>query len=181
MTLMDPPARLLPDVPLPSYTYIPGRFPHPVSDPSGHSFGTARAPEPCTEPRRWRENRPYLRGLDLFNGGYYWEAHEAWEQLWLSCDHRGVTASFLKALIKLAAAGVKVRQAQPAGVRHHARRAAELIAQVQKAASPSDGRYMGLSLAEVAGFAETIAREPPASVLESFPATHVFPSFLNPA
>jgi hypothetical protein len=51
--------------------------------------------------------RAYLRGIDLFNFGYWWESHEAWEGLWRACGRRGPAADFLKGLIKLAAAGVK--------------------------------------------------------------------------
>lgn len=46
----------------------------------------------------------YLRGIDLFNHGFYWESHEAWEAVWISAGRRGSVADFLKALIKVAAA-----------------------------------------------------------------------------
>ena len=40
MTRKSPaPPRLVPDRPLPPYAYLPGRYPHPVRDPLGHSFG----------------------------------------------------------------------------------------------------------------------------------------------
>ena len=31
-------ARLVPDEQFPPYSYVTGRFPHPTSDPAGHSF-----------------------------------------------------------------------------------------------------------------------------------------------
>src|SRR4051794_23916492 len=37
--MASPRVRLLPDEPLPPYSFVPGRFPHPVRDPAGHSFG----------------------------------------------------------------------------------------------------------------------------------------------
>ena len=58
----------------------------------------------------------FRRGVELFNAGYYWEAHEAWEALWHAAGRRGPTADLLKGLIKLAAAGVKVRERQEHGV-----------------------------------------------------------------
>src|SRR5207247_604714 len=78
-----------------------------VSDPAGHSFG--RAPEPVEPlpPDKWQHNRTYLFAIDLFNAGYFWEAHEQWEALWHAAGRKGATADFLKALIHLAAAGVK--------------------------------------------------------------------------
>src|SRR5260370_8110055 len=130
--------RLAPDQPCTAYSYIPGRFPHPLSDPRGHSFGVQpQRPEP-PDPEQWRLCRPYLYGIDLFNHGYYWEAHEVWEGLWHACGRSGPTASFLKGLIKLAAAGVKVRAGKPQGVKSTALRAAELFPQTAKEHRPAD-------------------------------------------
>jgi hypothetical protein len=67
------------------------------------------------------------RGICLFDRGYHWEAHEAWELAWHAVGRRGPRADRIKALIKLAAACVKIRQDQPHGVVVHARRAAELL------------------------------------------------------
>ena len=152
------PPRFLPDVPLPPYSYVTGRYPHPLRDPAGHSFGVA--PEPCPPPdaERWRECRPYLHGVDLFNHGYYWEAHEAWEPAWHAAGRRGTTADFLKALIKLAAAGVKAREGMPDGVRSHARRGAELFRAVIASLASSQTSFFGLELAPLVAAAEAIER-----------------------
>jgi hypothetical protein len=117
----------LPDDALPAYTFVPGKNPHPISDPAGHSYGHRPVPLVSFEAERWRECRVYLRGIDLFNHGYYWEAHEAWETVWNAASRRGPTADFLKALIQLAVAGVKALQQMPEGMRTHAARAAELL------------------------------------------------------
>jgi predicted metal-dependent hydrolase len=98
-----------------------------------------------------------LYGVDLFNHGYYWEAHESWEGLWLACGRSGRTAWFLKGLIKLAAAGVKAREQNPRGLQRHARRAAELFRQTAHELGAQDIRFMGLSLTELIGFAGEIA------------------------
>jgi hypothetical protein len=144
-----PVPRLVPDEPLPPYAYVPGRSPHPVSDPAGHSFNARRPrPEPV-DPEHWRKSRDYLYGIDLFNHGYYWEAHEVWEGLWHACGRTGVTANFLKGLIRLAAAGVKARAGKPEGVRSHLRRAGQLFAQVAGRLPLHSARYLGLSLADL--------------------------------
>jgi predicted metal-dependent hydrolase len=91
-------------------------------------------PEPAPlDPNQWQASREYLFGCDLFNHGYYWEAHEVWESLWKACGRSGTTADFLKGLIKLAAAGVKHREGRPEGVRRHAARAVELFTEVEQA------------------------------------------------
>src|SRR5262249_41594058 len=95
--------RLAPGQPFPAYTYLPGGSPHPTADPQGHSFGIRPGSHEAFRPEAWQLSENYLFGLDLFNHGYYWEAHEAWESLWHACGRRGLTADFLKGLIKLAA------------------------------------------------------------------------------
>jgi hypothetical protein len=119
--------------PLPTYRYVPGHFPHPVSDPAGHSFGHS---EPAARPlaeSNWRTNEAWLWAIDLFNAGFYWESHEAWESLWHAAGHRGGVAEFLKGLIKLAAAAVKIREGNAAGALRHVGRARELLAPFQGA------------------------------------------------
>ena len=43
-----------------------------------------------------------LRGVELFNSGLYWEAHEVWEEEWTP-DRRGPDSGFYKGLIQVAA------------------------------------------------------------------------------
>ena len=61
-----------PELSFPAYSYVTGKFPHPVSDP-GHSFGhpAGLAQRPFSE--TWRASVEYRFGIDLFNYGYYWE------------------------------------------------------------------------------------------------------------
>jgi hypothetical protein len=128
----------------PPYTYVPGSGrPHPVSDPRGHMHGHSGGPVEPLHPNRWQENETYLYAVDLFNHGYYWEAHEAWESLWHAAGHHGQMANFLKGLIKLAAAGVKQLEKNPAGVNRHLARAAELLNGVSKP------NYCGVDLAAI--------------------------------
>ena len=54
------------------------------------------------------------RGAELFNRGQYWEAHEAWEELWLELEDQ--EKLFVQGLIQVAAAGHKAFiQNQPTG------------------------------------------------------------------
>jgi hypothetical protein len=126
----------------PPYTYVPGSgTPHPVSDPRGHMHNHTEEISPTLDPRHWCENETYLYAVDLFNHGFYWEAHEAWESLWHAAGHHGQMADFLKGLIKLAAAGVKQLEQNPAGVNRHLARAAELLSSV------GESNFCGVNLA----------------------------------
>jgi hypothetical protein len=65
--------------------------------------------------------------LDLFNGGWYWEAHEAWEGSWSALGRTTPDARFIQGLIHLAAAAVKIREGKPNGVARHTQRAWDLL------------------------------------------------------
>lgn len=147
------------DVSLPPYAYVPkGPWPHPTSSPQGHSFGRAHPAELPIVSDAWDRSAAYRRGVTLFNAGYYWEAHEAWEGLWHAHGRHGTTADILRGLIKLAAAGVKVRERQPGGVVTHARSAAGLF----RSAHALTGRnQLGLDLDDLAVTAQQIADDPP--------------------
>jgi hypothetical protein len=111
----------MPDRALPRYAYLPGKFAHPVRDPAGHSF---QSDSEITSPYE-----EFVWGADLFNQGYYWEAHEAWELLWQQAGKATSERLFYKALILLAAAGVKLREGKPRPAsRHYGRAAAHLRA-----------------------------------------------------
>lgn len=49
-----------------------------------------------------RERLLLRRGIDLFNEGHYWHAHEAWEEAWTP-DRWGPDRGFWKGLIQIAA------------------------------------------------------------------------------
>ena len=73
----------------------------------------------------------YLRfSLDLFNHHYYWESHVYLEALWNAHHRQGSVADFLKALIKLAAAAIKLQLDQKNIAFDHILRAKELLTSV---------------------------------------------------
>jgi hypothetical protein len=127
---------------------------------------------------QWETSTAYLRGVELFNAGYYWEAHEVWESLWHVHGRRGAIAHVVQALIKLAAAGVKVREGRPGGVRTHASRAALLFARAKDAG----GKYqLGLDLGEWIDRAVSISDHPPIDIApRGVAVSQVFPFKIEP-
>jgi hypothetical protein len=87
-------------------------------------------------------NPRWLYAVDLFNGGWYWEAHEVWEGFWHALGRATPEAQFVQGLIHLAAAAVKTREGKPAGVARHTQRAGELLGDLE-AANP--GGALGLA------------------------------------
>ena len=153
--------RYLPGRAFPPYSFLPGRDPHPTRDPQGHSFGAAGERPPFLPARRWRESTPYLWGADLYNHGFLWEAHEAWEDLWHVSKPERVLALYLQGLIQCAAAWLKIAMEQPRGLERLSALALEKLDEVARA---SGGRYMGLDLdafrPAVRAFAESQPRAP---------------------
>jgi len=49
----------------------------------------------------------YRYGFDLYANGYYWEAHEVWEPVWMACRPTGRPRALLAGLIQLANAALK--------------------------------------------------------------------------
>lgn len=94
--------------PFPPYRYIPGKLPHPEIHPDGHSYGEIAEPAPKLPPEAWAKNELYLFGVDLFNHGYWWEAHEAWERCWLITQKFDLPGQFLQGLIQFSAALLKL-------------------------------------------------------------------------
>lgn len=98
--------------PFPPYRYLPfqgaATLPHPRNDPAGHSFDADEDYLPHFTPDDWVTCEPYLYGVDLFNHGFYWEAHEAWETVWRAAGGRDTCCGiFVQGLIQLAAAQLK--------------------------------------------------------------------------
>jgi hypothetical protein len=138
-------ARYAPTVPLPPYRHLPGVTPHPLRDPQGHHYGRAPRPDgPPLDDSNWRTCTLYLAGLDLYNHGYWWEAHEWWEGLWRQPGATPASQLFLQALIQMAVALVKKRQGSPRGVNLLLGHAQEKLGRLAQSGCHA---YAGLSLA----------------------------------
>ncbi len=158
MTAATP--RYAPERSFPPYAFLPGRDPHPTRDPRGHSYGEDEAPADYLPAERWRENADYLFGVDLYNHGYLWESHEAWEGLWHSAKHDAAQAEFLQGLIQCAAACLKVPMGQPRGLERLCALGTERLEGVARAEGPV---YMGVALEEFVSAMRSFAASSPES------------------
>jgi hypothetical protein len=55
----------------------------------------------------WQDNAAYVYGHRLLEAGFYWEAHEVWEAVWMNCRPNSTEKVLLKALIQQANARLK--------------------------------------------------------------------------
>ncbi len=130
--------------PLPRYRYVPGVRPHPTRDPAGHSYEPTPTPNrhPAWSVDAWQTLPDWLYGVDLFNRFYFWEAHEAWEGLWVAAPRNCQAALLLQGLIQIAAALLKSHMLVPAGAQ---RLSTEGIGKIRRVAL-SHPHLMGLDL-----------------------------------
>ncbi|WPU66761.1 DUF309 domain-containing protein [Peredibacter starrii] len=137
--------RLIPDWPFPPYIFVPGENPHPKKS-GGHMEGQG---DPVARPidLDHPEQSEFLRySLDLYNAQYFWESHVYLEALWNAHGRVGSVADFLKGLIKLGAAGVKVKINQKASAIDHLLRAKELLSMVME---KEGSLFLGFNLEKI--------------------------------
>ncbi len=169
-----PPTFTQPDLPryserlFPAYRYLPfqtgdAALPHPRRDKKGHSYGKRDDYLPQFAPEDWCRCEPYLYGIDLFNHGYWWEAHEALETVWLAAGGSETDCGrFVQGLIQLAAAQLKRFIGQMSGAQMLTESACEklerteeiylgidakgLIAIAQRCLQEDSGQYPSIAL-----------------------------------
>lgn len=116
----------------PSYVFIPGENPHPKKS-GGHMEGEGDPVAPLIDASHPDENEFLRYSIDLYNHGYFWESHVYFEALWNAHGRKGSIADFLKGMIKLGAAGVKINIQQKEAALGHFSRARELLSSVMNA------------------------------------------------
>ncbi len=67
-------------------------------------------PDLLVEARSIVNSEQFIEGLRLFNQGYYWEAHEVWEEVWRNEDDEAKT--FAQAFVQVAAANNFVKSSK---------------------------------------------------------------------
>jgi hypothetical protein len=110
----------------------------------------------------WWKNEEYLFGFDLFNAGYFWEAHTAWERLWYLEGTEETVRLLLRGLIQLAAARLKLAQNVPGGSRKLVERARKAFDEVRRLRGQE--LYLGVDLAK-ALLASELSVERPRAIL----------------
>ena len=95
------------EFPLPIRKYIPGQGVHPDRHPQGSHIPDIPFEDVELTKDNWQHCQRYLYGIDLFNAGYWWEAHEVLEELWVECGRTTEIARFLQGIIQVSAALLK--------------------------------------------------------------------------
>jgi len=128
--------RFFPNRAFPATPFIPGVGKRPP-DPE--------LVAPMLHSQRWMANAPYLWGVDLFNAGYFWEAHEMWEAAWHAAPDE-TQKSFMQALVQYAAGMLKFTSGP---VKTAAVLAERSLGRLNNVRTEVDHPYMGCDLGEI--------------------------------
>lgn len=124
-------------LPLPRAPHRPGSGSQPDLTP----LEAAKAAVPDrTESATWRANLPYRYGWRLFDAGFYWEAHEVWEAVWMACQPNSRERLLLQVLIQIANARLK----RAMGKEQAARRLAQDVERLLAEPGLKQGAVMGV-------------------------------------
>lgn len=126
----------------PLHAYVPGRTERPAEGAYDAVRDTA---QPGMTEDQLGRSQAFQAGLAFLERGYFWEAHEVLEPVWLAAAPNSAARTFVQGLIQLANAELKVKMERPQAVRRLATIAAGHLAE---AARTSDV-HLGI---EVAGF-----------------------------
>jgi len=132
--------------PRPPHAYVPGRTPrHPEGafDAIRGSVTEGMAPEALPATAAWRT------GLRWLEEGYYWEAHEVLEPVWMAAPPNAPERHMVQAVIQAANARLKRRMERPRAAERLEARVAALL---RECALSGRDRVMGIALAEAPGW-----------------------------
>ena len=103
----DPLIERYTDRPFPPYRHLPFQNAHPFLDEYGHSFGEKLSPPDSFTLDNWQHCSDYLYCIDLFNYGFWWEAHERLKHLCIAAGRESEMGQFIQGLIQVSAAVLK--------------------------------------------------------------------------
>jgi len=121
--------------------HIPGRTPRP---PDGAIFEIAHRAPAQTDPAGWTANEAYLLGFHLYRHGYFWEAHEVWEPVWMGAMPNSRERALMQGLIQLANGCLKLAMDRR---RAALRLVAHADACLTEASNGGPARIMGVDVA----------------------------------
>ena len=115
--------------------YLPGLTPRPQEGAFDHLKEVSVPLQDCGA---WRA------GLQFFETGYFWEAHELWEAVWMAAPEQSPEKLLIRGMIQRANGRLKAKMGREAAAERLERMAVDLIGE---AISRAGGPVMGISTA----------------------------------
>lgn len=134
----------------PARAYVPGKT---ARHPDGRFDAIRAGALVPTASGTADRNAAFQAGLDFLETGFFWEAHEVLEPVWMNAPAGAPERALVQALIQLANAALKQRMDRPRAALRLCGIAAGLLDQ---AGSPAD-RVMGLEIAVIRQAVDSLA------------------------
>lgn len=109
--------------PVPPHAYVPGQTPRHAPDLFEALHDSVR---PGMTPSELAQSNSWRAGLHYLETGFFWEAHEALEPVWMALPADSAERSLVQMVIQLANAALKAKMQRPGAV-------VRLCAQVEQA------------------------------------------------
>ena len=122
----------------PTHAYVPGKNERHAEDVFAEICQTV---QPGMTADALASSRAFQHGLQYLKQGYFWEAHEVFEPVWMALD-AGRERHFVQGLIQLANAELKARMDRPKAARR-------LCAIARGLVDAREDRIMGVSCRSV--------------------------------
>lgn len=100
----------MPDLTLPDYAYVPGQTPRhdeAIFEVYHKSVSAGLSLEDLKATLAWQA------GLVFYDKGYFWEAHEVLEPVWMAAPRNSAEHQLVQGIIQLANAALKARMKRP--------------------------------------------------------------------
>ncbi len=135
----------------PTHAYVPGRTPRHPEGTFDALRDTARAGD---TPDALAQSAAFRAGLHYLDTGFYWEAHEVLESVWMALPYGSAERFFVQALIQLANGRLKLVMERPKAALRLA-----LIARDHLGDSLARARVMDQPVATVARAIDDLERQ----------------------
>lgn len=98
------------EIELPGHAYVPGMTARHESGAFDHLSASV---QPGMSVTALADTPAWHAGLTFLKAGYFWEAHEVLEAIWIALPNASVDRQLVQALIQYANAGLKQKMGRP--------------------------------------------------------------------
>lgn len=137
----------------PPHAYVPGRTPR---HPEGLFDPIRQTARPGLSEAELADSAALAAGLTYLDEGFFWEAHEVLEPVWMACPPNSAARLAVQALIQIANARLKLRMERPGAAARILSLAEGRLTEAQRA-----GRavVLGLTLDSIGARLEAVKRK----------------------
>ena len=132
---------------LPEHAYVPGQTPRHTEGRFAPICATARQ---HMSPAQLAQSEAFCTGLYYFRSGYFWEAHELFEPVWMALEEGSDDRRFLQALIQLANAQLKIKMQRPKAAKRLCMMVRDLLTTLTAT------RLMGQEISQIVEYLEAV-------------------------